>query len=223
MMEQTGDDSRGRKVAASRHRGRLVPVQLGQSAVIVIDCQEMFWEHATDYSRERMKKTLLPNTQALLRVSRAAALETIFVVIESLTKDCRDSSLDYKLSDLNVPRGSPKAQVLPEIAPHDDEIVLRKTSCSVFCSTNIDYVLRNLGMKHLLVVGVLTNQCVESAVRDASDLGYMCTVVDDCCAAPSEPEHTAALHNLRGFARVLTQREVCDELEHLMEAKNCAS
>jgi ureidoacrylate peracid hydrolase len=58
-------------------------------------------------------------------------------------------------------------RVIDQIAPPGDEIVLAKTSSSVFISTNIDYVLRNLGVKQLVISGLITNQCVESAVHDA--------------------------------------------------------
>jgi hypothetical protein len=68
-------------------------------------------------------------------------------VIESLTADGRDRSLDYKISGFHVPKGSWDAQVLDAIAPTADEIVLPKTSSSAFISTNLDTVLRNLGVK----------------------------------------------------------------------------
>ena len=72
--------------------------------------------------------------------------------------------------------------MIDAIAPGEDEIVLPKTSSSVFISTNIDYVLRNLGVRSLIVAGCLTDQCVDSAVRDACDLGYLVTTVTDACA-----------------------------------------
>ena len=68
-------------------------------------------------------------------------------------------------------------QVLDCIQPGPDEIVLPKTSSSVFTTTNVDSILRNLGVKHLILVGCLTDQCVESAVRDACDLNYLVTLV----------------------------------------------
>ena len=56
-------------------------------------------------------------------------------------------------------------QVLDCIAPEGDEIVLPKTSSSVFLSTSLDYLLRNLGVRQLLVAGCVTDQCVEHAIR----------------------------------------------------------
>lgn len=68
-------------------------------------------------------------------------------------------------------------QVLESIRPLDDEIVIPKTSSSVFTTTNIDILLRNLEKKQLILAGCLTDQCVESAVRDACDLNYLVTLV----------------------------------------------
>ena len=56
-------------------------------------------------------------------------------------------------------------------------MVFPKTSSSVFISTNLDYVLRCLGVKQLILAGSLTDQCVESAVRDACDMNYLVTLV----------------------------------------------
>ena len=78
-------------------------------------------------------------------------------------------------------KGAWDGQVIDQIAPQGDEIVLAKTSSSVFISTNIDYVLRNLGVKQLVISGVITDQCVESAIRDACDPGYLVTQVSDAC------------------------------------------
>lgn len=71
----------------------------------------------------------------------------------------------------------PGLQMLDPLLPLGDEIVLPKTSSSVFQSTNLHYLLRNLGVAQLVVCGCVTDQCVEHAVRDACDLGYLVTLV----------------------------------------------
>ncbi len=139
----------------------------------------------------------------------------MYTVIEALTRDGRDLSLDYKISGLFVPRGSWDAKVLDAIAPAEDEIVLPKTSSSVFISTNIDYVLRNLGVRSLMIAGVLTDQCINSAVRDACDLGYLVTVPTDACATLSAERHEWALRNNRGYCRQITTDELVREIDGL--------
>lgn len=67
--------------------------------------------------------------------------------------------------------------MIDALVPGEDEVVLPKTTSSVFASTNIHYILRNMGVTHLVLCGCVTDQCVEHAVRDACDLGYYVTLV----------------------------------------------
>ena len=127
------------------------------------------------YFFEQLETHVVPNMQRLQTACRRAGVEVMYTVIQSLTRDGRDRSLDYKITGFNVPRGSWDGKVIDAIAPGEDEIVIPKTSSSVFISTNIDYVLRNLGTRYLILSGVVTDQCIESAVRDACDLGYLVT------------------------------------------------
>ena len=97
----------------------------------------------------------LPNQARLLRACRDAGIEVIYTVIQNLTLDGRDRSLDYKISGIDVPKGSCDAKVPDIVAPLADEIVIPKTSSSVFISTNIDYLLRNLRIRSLVIAGFL--------------------------------------------------------------------
>jgi nicotinamidase-related amidase len=129
-----------------------------------------------------------------------------------LTQDGRDRSLDHKHSNIHVPRGSRLGRVIDALAPGGDDIVLPKSASGVFNSTNIEYVLRNLGVQYLVIAGVYTNQCVESAVRDAADRGFMVTLVEDCCATKTKAWHLAALDTLKGYGRIRSADQVIAEL-----------
>ena len=166
-----------------------------------------------------MQETAVPNMQRLQAACRRGCIEVLYTVIESLTRDGRDRSLDYKISGLHAPKGSWDARVLDAIAPAEDEIVLPKTSSSVFISTNIDYVLRNLGVRSLIVAGVLTDQCIDSAVRDACDLGYLVTTATDACATLSQERHDWSLRNNSGYSRQRTTAELVAEIERLTSAR----
>lgn len=148
----------------------------------------------------------------LQRACQAAGMEVMYTVIQSLTADGRDRGLDYKLSGFHVPPGSPDAQMLECIAPGPDEIVLPKTSSSVFVSTNLDYLLRSLGVRQLVLAGCVTDQCVEHAVRDACDLGYLVTLASDACATYSQQRHQASLAAVAGYCRQRTTAELEAEL-----------
>ena len=158
-------------------------------------------------------KIAIPNMQRLQATCRKVGVEVIYTTIESLTLDGRDRSLDYKITGFNVPKGSWDGRVIDEIAPIGDEIVFPKSSSSVFVSTHIDYVLRNLGVKQLVLCGLLTDQCVESAIRDACDLGYLVTQVTDSCATETQARHDNSIETVKGYCRQVTTNELISELE----------
>ncbi|MXQ10625.1 isochorismatase family cysteine hydrolase [Microvirga makkahensis] len=164
------------------------------------------------YYFERLKTTAIPNMQRLQKAFRAAGIEVLYTTIESLTKDGRDRSLDYKITGFNVPKGSWDGKVIDEIAPLDDEIVLPKSSSSVFVSTHIDYLLRNLGVRQLVLCGLVTDQCVESAIRDACDLGYLVTLVPDACATYTQERHNNTLRAIKGYCRQVSTDALIAEI-----------
>jgi ureidoacrylate peracid hydrolase len=202
---------------------RDVPIDPAHAALLIVDVQNYCAHPDGAGSRKldaqqcryllgRLREIVLPNLQRLQSACRRAHIEVVYAAVENMTRDGRDRSLDYKISGIDVPRGSWEARVLDEIAPAEDEMVFRKTSSSVFISTNIDYVLRNLGVRSLIVAGMMTDQCVESAVRDACDLGYLVTLVTDACATSSMERHEQSLIAIRGYCR---QRRTDDLLAEI--------
>jgi ureidoacrylate peracid hydrolase len=172
----------------------------------------------SEYFHHSLRDTVLPNIQRLQSACRGAGIEIVYSVIENMTRDGRDRSLDYKISGIDVPRGPWEAQVIDEIAPADDEMIFRKTSSSVFISTNIDYVLRSLGVRSLIIAGLMTDQCVESAVRDACDLGYLVTLVTGACTTASAERHEQSLIGIRGYCRQRTADAILVEIAALTNA-----
>ncbi len=206
---------------------RDVPLKPAESALLYVDVQNFtvrreggefagLSEPEIDarygYYFDRLAQVALPNMRKLQAGFRAAGIEILYTTIESLTKDGRDRSLDYKITGFNVPKGSWDAQVVEELQPSDDEIVLPKTSSSVFVSTHIDYVLRNLGVRQIVIVGLVTDQCIESAVRDACDLGYLVTLVPDACATYSQERHDSSLVAIKGYCRQCTTDDLLEEI-----------
>ncbi|MDX8533228.1 isochorismatase family cysteine hydrolase [Mesorhizobium sp. VK25A] len=209
---------------------RNVPLVPEQSCILFIDVQNFSahpdggefkdlskaeFEEKYGWFFKRIKSETIPNMKRLLDGFRASGIEVMHTTIESLTKDGRDRSLDYKITGFHVPKGSWDGKVIDELAPTDDEICLPKTSSSVFVSTHIDYILRNLGVRQLVISGLLTDQCVESAVRDACDLGYLVTQVTDACATYSQERHDNSLRTIKGYCRQVTTDQLLDELKGL--------
>ncbi len=161
---------------------------------------------------DKFESETLPNMQKLQEGCRKAGIEVMYTVIRNLTDDGRDRSLDYKITGFNVPKDSFDGQVLDAIKPVGDEIVLPKTSSNVFVSTNIDYVLRNLSTKYLVISGIVTDQCVASATMTACDLGYLVTLVTDACATYTQERHDATLRAIKGYCRQRTTEAFLAEI-----------
>ncbi len=164
---------------------------------------------------DALEQTVIPNMVRLQAACRQAGIEVMYTTIESLTEDGRDRSLDYKITGFNVPKGSWDGRVIDQIAPLGDEIWLPKGSSSVFVSTHIDYVLRNLGVRQLVISGLITDQCVESAIRDACDLGYLVTQVSDACTTYSQARHDNSLAAIKGYCRQLTTNQLIAEIREV--------
>ncbi|MCG8614704.1 MAG: cysteine hydrolase, partial [Desulfobacterales bacterium] len=79
-------------------------------------------------------------------------------------------------------------------------------------STTLHYILGNLGVRYLVVCGMLTDQCISSTVRDACDLGYLVTLVTDACATYTSERHDTAIDHIRGYCRQRRTDELVDEI-----------
>lgn len=88
-------------------------------------------------------------------------------------------------------RGEPGNQIVAELAPCDDEIVIDKPGKGAFYATGLDEMLRERGITQLVVMGVTTEVCVQTSLREANDRGYDCLLLEDCTASYF-PEFKAA-------------------------------
>lgn len=70
-----------------------------------------------------------------------------------------------------------------------------------------------VGIEYLMVIGILTDQCVETAVRDGCDRGFLITMIDDACATHSDARHRESIHGFSGYCRVRSTDEVIGELQ----------
>jgi len=204
-------------------RHELVPER---TALLVIDMQyydaHRLWgigRAAREQGREReydgyfkrLEDTVVPNLRLVIDACRAAGVRVIYVRIMSRAPDGGDISRQHRDLGILVRSGSREAEILDEIAPRDGDLIFSKTAGGVFNSTEIDQVLRNMGIDSLIVAGVVTNGCVETAVRDASDRSYKVFVVEDACAALTEKEHEHAIWLFgKWYANVLGTSELSD-------------
>ena len=182
--------------------------EMGGVTFLLVDMQRIWAEPMMDpnhpqpadgYFMKRVHQTVIPNQVRILKACRAAGENVVHTIIESLTADGRDRSLDHKLSNMHIAKGAAEGAIIAPLMPADNEPVLPKTSSGLFNSTNADYVLRNLNTRFLIVAGIVTDQCVDMAVRDASDRGYLVTLVHDACATDTPERHEAALRAFGGY------------------------
>ena len=171
-----------------------------ETALLVIDIQNKYMQVPDDPAEskrwapffKRMNSIVIPNTISLIETCREKNVEVLFARIACLKEDGRDRSLSQKKPGWNyllMPRNSEESQLVPELVPGTDEIVVTKTTDSALTGTNLRLVLTNMGIKNVIVAGIFTDQCVSSTVRSLADESFNVIVVEDCCAAGSHELH----------------------------------
>lgn len=184
---------------------RAQPLVAGRTGLLIIDAQNWVMDEENRQPRpefyEAARTVAIPNMARLADASRKAGVEVMYTVMENFTEDGRDRSLDYKLSNFFIPKGSWDAKVIDELAPQRDEMVIPKTSSSLFNSTNFEYLVRNIGLDTIIVTGFLTDQCVDHTIRDGADLGFHMICATDACATDTNARHEAALNAFKGYCR----------------------
>jgi ureidoacrylate peracid hydrolase len=83
-----------------------------------------------------------------------------------------------------LPPGVKESDILPELAPQPDEVIIVKPRFSAFYNTDLDAILKELGVTTLVFTGGTTSICVESTLRDAFFRDYRCLLLADCTAEP---------------------------------------
>ena len=195
---------------------RDAPIDPSRTALLLIDVQKGIFHpgaaEARPYFYRSANEVAVPNMARLLAAARKAEMEVVHTVIQSLTADGRDRSLDYKQTGFHIAPGSREAEPCDEVAPVSDEIVLPKTSSSLFNSTIFEYLLRNMGLDTVVVTGFLTDQCVDHTVRDGADRGFRMICPTDACTTDSQERHEFALRAFRGYCRQVTTADLLAEL-----------
>lgn len=173
-------------------------------------------KEAQEYYFKRLDHVVLPNVRRLQDNFRDQNMEVIHTRIMSITQDGRERSAGHKRLNLHAPPGSKESEFLVEVAPKGDELIINKTASGVFNATNLEYILRNMGITGLFVCGVYTNECVSTTVRDACDRGFYTTMINDACATVTPQLHNATIETIKDrYARVMTTSEAVKEIKEV--------
>jgi ureidoacrylate peracid hydrolase len=203
-----------------------ITMELSKTAVIVVDMENDFGSKGGMFDRagidiSMIKKTINP-TAKVLQVARNAGIKIIYLKM-GYKQDLSDLGSDDSpnrirhLKILNVgdtittPTGTKSrilirnlwgTEIVPELKPQAEDIVIYKTRFSGFFKTDLDSILTNLGKKYLIITGCTTSICVESTVRDAMYRDYSSIVLEDCTAEPigyglARSNHMASILNIQ--------------------------
>jgi nicotinamidase-related amidase len=187
------DTRQSRSIEAEPYSFDFVPAE---TALIIIDMQRDFLEPGgfgemlgNDVSQ--LRRTIEPNRK-LLTAWREAGLQVLHTR-EGHRPDLTDLPPAKKVrgrspTSIGDPgpmgrilvRGEAGHDIIPELYPLPVEPVIDKPGKGAFFATDLHAILRNRGIKHLVVTGVTTEVCVHTTVREANDRGYDCLVPEDC-------------------------------------------
>ena len=101
-------------------------------------------------------------------------------------------------------------QIIDELTPLPNEIVVKKNRSSAFMGSNLDMILRSNGIRSVVIVGQTTDSCVLSTAKDAGFFDYYPILVRDCIASPRSKNHDAALIILSWDIDVVDSQELIE-------------
>jgi nicotinamidase-related amidase len=218
-----------------------VHLDLQSTALVIIDMQEWATNPVSafcrygerrmpglrDYFLAQVERVVIPNLRHLLDFFRVHRLRVIHTTIASELPDGRDwiptlrrtnAVAREEIGEVVFPaRTDPWARIVDALTPRPDEVVINKTTYSAFTSTGLDCLLRNLHIETLVLGGIITNRCVETTARDATDRGYRVILLEDASATYSPELQEATMLSLQGsYGYVRRTNEVLALLEQAL-------
>ena len=170
-------------------------MQHGKTAVLIMDYQNAIVENYSGGDAE-----LLPRAVKVLSAARQANLQVIYVVIgfrpgfPEISKN--NKSFNALRESGRFAHGDAATQIHPDIAPHENDLIVTKHRVSAFSGSDLEMLLRANQINNLVLMGIATSGVVLSTLRYAADLDFKITVLSDCCADQDAQVHQCLLEKV---------------------------
>lgn len=167
----------------------------GKKAILVIDMQHDFIDQGAPIECPGGRE-IIPPIQRLLNLARQKGLPVIY------TQEAhRAQGVDFGREldgeePVHCVEGTPGVEIVPDLAPQPGDFLIVKRRYSAFFATDLDLLLRGLGVDTLILTGAATDVCVRATAQDAQQLNYWVIVPEECVAGTSVEQHRAALRNI---------------------------
>ena len=196
-----------------------------RTALVVIDMQTAFCAPGAP-AEVPLARAIVPAINDLARALRKLGCPVIWIVHANTSRNGRsDWELFFNHVVGDEVRERTMAALAPgkqtvwaelDVAPEDHTVIKNRYSALIAGSSQLERLLRSLGIDTVLIAGTKTNVCCESTARDAMMLDFKVVMVEDCCAALSDDEHRSALENvIQQFGDVMTATEVLARLRQI--------
>ncbi|HSV51308.1 MAG TPA: cysteine hydrolase [Burkholderiaceae bacterium] len=193
--------------------------KIGRTALVIIDMQRDFIEPGgfgeTLGNNVALLSAIVPACRAVLQAWRAAGGQVVHTR-ESHRPDLSDCPLakrnrgnpSLRIGDAGpmgriLVAGEPGNQIIPELAPEPGEIVIDKPGKGAFYATPLQVLLQERGITHLLFMGVTTEVCVQTSMREANDRGYDSLLLEDCTESYFPHFKAAAVEMIRAQGAIV--------------------
>lgn len=194
-----------------------------RTALVVIDMQNTFCEPGSP-AEVPVSRDIVPNINVLTDSLRERGVQIIWVLHANAHFSEKS---DWNLFFNHVVADNVRERTIASLAPErqsvwqdlttskqDIEVIKNRYSALISGSSNLEQILRNLGIDTVLIAGTKTNVCCEATARDAMMLDFKVVMVSDCCAALSDDEHRATLETIiQQFGDVLETQDVLELLD----------
>jgi nicotinamidase-related amidase len=201
-------------------------VRPGKTAVLLIDMQilvgskpllrealdaglpEKDVKEALHECDARVEKAV-KNAQRILQVCRMKGYDVVHVKLGAQTSNPRHTAKINRKAGFIVPMDAERGKFFEEVKPIEGELVFPKTNGGAFSGTNLDFVLRNMDIESIIVMGFLTDQCVLATTIHGGDLGYDVLLVEDACTGTTRENHDAVVRLAKDvFLKIKSTEEV---------------